>query len=271
MKGQKAYLNSDEKTSRLKIQETSYVYSKFGFLKSHFGLRPEKLHVLIATAGSGKSTLVRSITSEAAARCKTLVILSEETVEDFKVEYCIAQGANKSYDNLRVISELDQLSKYKTSDYLKFYRDLTEMVKTEKYEVIIYDNVTTSNFYGETPTQQSEVAKILKQIAIHTGCPLFIIAHTKAEINDQFAGLIEESHIRGSKTITNLAQFVYIMQRFTINNEFYPTIKLRKYRGYHPKELLYSLEYNRETKTYINDFVLPFKKFKEIFKMRNQL
>ena len=122
-----------------------------------------------------------------------------------------------------MLSELDLHQEYKTENYKGYYNYLETLVQQEEFDILIYDNPTTSIFYGESPSQQSEVASRLKQLAKKQDVPIFMVAHTKSTVTDQYQGLIEDADIRGSKKLTNLVEFLYVFQRFSVESQFYPT------------------------------------------------
>ena len=98
---------------------------------------------------------------------------------------------------------------------------------------------------------------------------VFLIAHTNTDnYGDRF---LTETDIRGGKTITNIAEFLYILQPITIGSMLRQFIHIRKHRGQNVDDKFFGLNYNKHIKAIESDFVAPFEKIKESFKLRNKL
>lgn len=254
------------------VEESSELFfdSPYGFLRSHGGFRPGKLHTILGTSGGGKSTLVRSIllsTINAYKNKNFLLWLSEETENDFLTEMHRAKFSENLYKPLHLFSEIDNM------DYrgkLLFY--VREYIIKNKIELVIFDNITTSSMYADvTIKQQTEFAKALKQLALQTNAALVIIAHTGAGITENSSRLIDMNDIRGAKTIVNLSEFFYVLQSFQIENHIFPTITIRKHRGQEAKSKMFRLKYDPVYRLYTSDAELSFKDFKDAFKRKNTL
>jgi hypothetical protein len=98
-----------------------------------------------------------------------------------------------------------------------------------------------------------------------------IVAHTDASINDSHKDFININHIRGSKTICNLVEFAYILQRFEIGQTFFPTLRIVKSRNQNLIHNLYALKYEQRLRSYVGDKAIPFEEFKEAHGKRNRL
>ena len=100
---------------------------------------------------------------------------------------------------------------------------------------------------------------------------LFLIAHTGAEVRENQSRLIDENDIRGSKAITTLVEFLYILQPIWVNQTLYQFLKIKKHRGQDLMHGLYRLNYKKDIKAFENDISVDFEKFADTFKLRNKL
>lgn len=264
---------SDEKVVELKKRrEDVFFKSKFNFLNEHRGLRPGALHLLLGTSGSGKSSLVRSILKDIATRFnnqeKLLCWLSEESKLDFLTEF-VQSNYNKSIArNINIISELEmpeEVIGQSQMELLYFKHNLSN----DEHKIIFIDNITTSKFYNDrSPVEQSNFIMMLKGIAKDRDIPIVLVAHTKHDVSDNMSRLITENDIRGNKSIVNIVQFQYILQRFKGASRFYPTIRTVKHRGQNPNDKLFYLEFSKEKLEYVSDKKIEFELFKQVFKER---
>ena len=143
---------------------------------------------------------------------------------------------------------------------------------TRKLEILFLDNLTTSFCYMDRPiSEQSIASKAIKELAIKHNIPIVVIAHTGADITENFPQMIEMNHIRGSKTIVNLAEFFYILQSFYVGTERHNILRISKHRGQEVSDRLYKLYYYSKFRLFGKDEILAFGALKEIFKQRNRL
>jgi len=248
-----------------------YIKSRFNFIKAHNGLRPSCLHILLGTSGSGKSTLAKAIIIDCAVQYKTLLWQSEEKRENFIVSLKNCSPDKKITDNIILFSELDlEPQDLKTPDSV--FDKFEYIIKLHKPKIVFLDNITTSQMYmGLNPNDQDKMIWKIKRLFSKLGTPIILIAHTGSYVNESTAKIIEDSDIRGSKTIMNLAEYVYIFQRFEINSRFFPTVRIRKSRNHQLTSKLFYLQYNREKNIYTDDKDLDFSNFKEAYGQRNKL
>lgn len=268
----KAEISQDELIKILDENDFEYFKSKFNFLQEHRGFRPGKLHLLIGTPGSGKSTLTRSIVLEILEKVDTNIFLwlSEETIEEFKTS--ISKDAKgRKLDKLILFSEQNiEPGQFKKLGEAKSFFE--EILKLNNPRFLVFDNITTSLFYMDRrPNVQSDISLWLKTIAEKLGIPFFLIAHTDAKSSDLNGRILDGNDIRGSKTIVNLVQYLYIFQRFLINNFPYPTLRIQKHRLHQVKNKMFYLVYSAEKNTYTGDKVISFKDFKEAYKSSDKL
>lgn len=250
------------------VSKTEMFKTGFNFLKAHNGLREEKMHLFMASTGAGKSTLTRSLILDCLknnADKNILLVVSEESIDDVKAEFSRTDLIDIEKPNLFIIAE-------QTYPEENFLLRLGEYIKNNNIHVMIYDNITTSFLYNDKKaSEQFKIAKELKKITQHNFLVSILIAHTNAEINDNCSRLINENDIRGSKSIVNLVEFLYIMQRFELSGHFYPTIRIKKHRSQDPDDKMFRLVYNKATKLYQSDLKITFKEFKEAYDGRDKL
>jgi len=254
-------------------EESAHVYfeSTFSFLKAHKGLRPGEMHLLLATSGSGKSTLTRKIMMDCAEQYSVLAWLSEETRENFVSALSSNYPKKEIAENIKIISEMGIDPRY-TNNPINLFNKFADHIKLLNPRVVFFDNITTSRMYmGLRPNEQDAMAWRLKNLFEELGIACFLVAHTKSEVSDSMARLIEDTDIRGSKSISNLIPYLYIFQRFQVGSLFFPTIRIRKSRGHRIKNSLYKLTYSMDANTYVSDKALDFIDFKNAFKQRNVL
>lgn len=259
--------------------DARHVSSKFGFLSAHNGLRNGKLHVMMGSSHSGKSTLLRSLVFDALDNNpdkKLMVFLSEETTDDFIREIAVSKYRNKKgLDRLTVYSSFD--SKKPTT-----LRELVLLVKETSPDIFFFDNITTAAFYEEASVKnQGQMVYILKDLAKEMNIPFYVVVHTGANVVDNMKRMVEMNDIRGSKQIVNMAEFFYIAQTF--HTESYdgllrkkvpvirPMIFIKKHRGQDCKSRIFYLNYNEQKRIYESDREMEFSEVKHYFKERNHL
>lgn len=247
-----------------------HFHSSLGFLNSHNGLRRGSMHLVLGTTGGGKSTLVRTVLRDLIFNPKNDVQvgvwLSEETVKDYKRQVAYGMPSHDRLLSTNAFSELDGSTKM--SKKLTFF----EWLEFYKPDVLLLDNVTTSAMYNDkSAAEQGAFAAELKEKTTKLNMATVIIAHTDAKATDSMGRLINLNDMRGSKTLGNLVEFAYILQRFEINDGFYPTIRVVKHRSQELMHSLYYLQYDNRLRSFKGDLAIDFKKFKEMYGQRNRL
>lgn len=264
-------LTKGETATRRAIVNNVEIKSCFNFLKSHNGLRPGKLHLAIGTTGSGKSTLVRALVLDILKNNpeQSLVLyLSEENEEDLRDEFSQANVTFEKPVNLFVLSE-DQHANASASDLLNL---IENKVKTSKATVLIFDNITTSLAYNDqSPSDQFKFISKIKTLTKKLNIATLLIAHTNSQTSDNSNQLIKETDIRGSKSIVNLVEFLYIIQRFQIKEFYFTAIRIIKHRGQNITASVFRLVYQKAIRSFENDKEINFETFKEAFRERNHL
>lgn len=265
MRAESLDFNVNQIRDSLKEQRNVYYKTNFNFILQHNGIRPNKMHLLIAPTGVGKSSLTHSIIDDLINQnenIKILLYLTEETKQDFK-NAIVGFGYNSENFNkkLTVMVEDVNLDEEQIKDAIE-----TEVLHNE-YDLIIFDNLNTSKLYPDEVKKQSAAAIWLKTLTKESA--LYLIAHTSG--NNYNTDMLDETNIRGSKTICNLAEFLYVLQPVRINNSLFQFIRIIKHRNQHPKDKFFKLLFCEKTKTIKGDRVSDFEHFKDLFKQRNKL
>mgnify|MGYP003141651123 CR=1 FL=1 len=260
-------------------KKTRDLTSNFTLLNAHNGLRKGKLHLFLAPTSGGKSTLGRSLLFDALDNnpdLKVFVYLSEESEDNFLKELADSDYENQNgLDRLTVYSEIDNDDKISANKLLF-------LMEESETDLLIIDNITTAHFYQDQKTQvQGIVVNKIKNICVRRNIPVIVMAHTGAEVTDNMRRTIESNDIRGSKTIVNYAEFLYVLQSFSSDEydslmrkritRIYSTIVIKKSRGEHCDHQLFFLKYDSQKRIYFADREMEFQEFKNLFKERNHL
>lgn len=255
-----------------------YYPTEFSFLAQHNGFRPGKMHLFLATAGAGKSTLGRTLlidvlNSGTIERDHTnvLIWLTEEKRTEFLAEF----HRTKFFKNRKDLKKrifIDSEFEQKQTDTFYLLKRMEQLITKNDIKFIFMDNITTSRLYmGKRPDEQETIALELKRMASARGCPIVIFAHTNAEINNNIRRMINPNDIRGSKGIVNFSEFLYIMQTFHAGERRYTTIYLEKHRGHVINNRFFKMIYNPDRRAFDRDQPLDFESFKQIFKSKDDL
>ena len=257
-------------------------FSDYSFLTEHKGHRPGNLHLYLGVAHGGKSTLMRSLIIDALKRCdkekKVLIWLSEETEEDFLIEFSMAlknfssDDAKTLFKKLIIHSEMNFSAIFKTETVKTKWLYFKDILNQERISIVFFDNLTTSEFYMDQNIEtQSFFVKQLKEATSESKKPVVMVAHTGAEVTENSHRLIAMNDIRGCKSVINIVQFCYILQRFQINDFYYPTLRICKHRGQTVENKMFWLHFNKDSNLYIEDKLINFLEMKDNFKRRNVL
>lgn len=259
--------------SRMLIDENEHVYfnSTFNFLNAHNGFRKGNIHTFIGTSHGGKSTLIRSIIIDIlcnTSKPKILLWLSEESRLEFLTEF--TRGGFRDYEDnqLFIYSEMDDQS----SQSGRVLSSIARIIKENKIDIVLYDNITTGELYMDKQAREQSLAvKSIKRMALNLNIPMIIVAHTGSNINDNNKHLIDMNDIRGSRTLTNVSQFFYIMQAIKIGEIICSTIRVVKHRGQEIENSIFRLKYAGSRRIYAADVPIIFADFKELYKKRDVL
>jgi len=262
------FTDEDQAQYNKELNEIHFA-SKLGFLNAHRGLRRGSLHLVIGTAGGGKSTLVRTMVRDFLFQKENMnfnlgICLSEETIRNYKKQLAYGVPSHDLLLNTTAVSELEQKNWNK--------KMLFDWLRTYTPDAFMFDNITTSKFYMDmNAKEQSKFAVELKEITTELNCATLLIAHTDAEITDSIERPVQLNDIRGSKSIVNLVEFGYVLQRFEIGDKFFPTIRTKKHREQDLVHGMYTLQYDPRLRSFSGDLAIDFEKFKEVFSERNRL
>lgn len=263
-------LTKSESITLKAINNWVYYKSDFNFLKAHKGLRESKLHLLIGTTGSGKSTVVRSILFDLLSKTKDkniLMLLSEETANDLKTDLAKLDLDMENIKNLYVVSE----EEIEESE-VPYIKRLEAYIKRNNIKIFIFDNITTSFAYNDMNAKaQFEFVKSIKAMTKKLYLTTLLIAHTGAQISGGANRMLNENDIRGSKSVVNLAEFLYIIQLIEVGETYFQTLRIIKHRSQNPDAKLFQLIFNKSRNIYERDRILPFDQFKDCYDKRNRL
>jgi KaiC/GvpD/RAD55 family RecA-like ATPase len=266
-----ARLTESEKKILLKIQDSISIMSHHQFLLEQNGWRDGKIHLVVGPTGAGKSTWVRTMLVDfllSNPEHQAMLVLSEETSDDFKTDFNRLNFKNDEPDRVFVVSEQD--NNFKTfSEYGKY---IELHIQELGIDFLIVDNLTTSQFYAEKKSdQQIIISKFWKSLSQKMQIPIVLIAHTSAEVTENYKSLIVPEHIRGSKNIVNLSEFIYVLQPINIGETKLLFMRVCKSRGQDVQNKIYSLHWHQAKRLYGKVESRSFKEFHEDFKMRNKL
>ena len=264
------YIDPIIRAQLLKDNDEVYLKSRFNFLNAHNGLRPGCIHLILGVSSAGKSTLMKVLIKDSVDEKKSVFLwLTEEDKEDVSVTFKDMPDDDK-LKLVDVYCEIDPDQQVITED--NFWMYLDDKLNSTYPSSIILDNITTSFLYAEKGSRiQLEVIKKLKQYARKFKIPIVIFAHTRDECSDSMNRLIEINDIRGTKSIINLVEYLYILQRFQINETYFPTIRIKKHRKHSVDNYLFRLVYSKIKNTYTHDMLLTFQDFKKAYSQRNTL
>lgn len=266
-------MEDNEQAKLEKERNTIYIPTKFGFLLQTSGLRPGCLTGLLSTSSAGKTTLVRSIAVETAKDGIVFNWSTEETPKEYKLGLARQSLSESVLNNIKIFSETTITDKKKDSISAKDFLDVMEdKILTTRPTLIICDNLTTSIIYEDKHNDQPYIVTRLRKIAKNAQCPLLAVLHTGGLITDATSGLIDRSHVRGTKHIANKSDYFYIMQVFKGDSRVYPIMKIDKHR-FHPDvdKKWFFLKYSKELNAYTGDEPISFNEMKDYFKKRDKL
>lgn len=257
---------SQEEIDRVKKFHDQVFYpSRFNFLREICGLRPGCIMGLLGTAGSGKSTVTKSVIADVSESSKVLIYLTEEEPREYQV------GLNKigaNLDNIVFCSEKKFAANLQSLEQIKIY--FSELILSSGANVVFLDNITTSVLYEPLGVRsQGEFVSYLCNLAERNNICIFYIAHTRKEVTDNMGRLIEGEDARGSNQLFQQSQYFFILQNIAINNDLYPILRIRKHRFHEITKRFFLLGYKDGAYRFDKD--INFEKISEIFKERNQL
>lgn len=268
------YEDRDERLE--KLTQFEYAETRFGFINDHFGFRKGKVHLLLGTTGSGKSTLTRSLLLDVAKHHKVLLWSTEESREETIDMLAKRNVGGEFLKNIKFIDEdkLIQNANLKLTDVDELLRIIGAQVINFGAELIILDNITTSQFYSNYEVQLQLINGI-RSLVQFLEVPVLIVAHTQKSVKDDQRDLIGPNDIMGPKTLADKAQYQYVYQKFVLpgfgGDGSQGVIRVVKGRGVGNIGNIYFLRFNFDTLEYTSDYKVVFNDFKELFKRRAKL
>lgn len=257
----------DQVNALLKNNNVFDFKTSLNFLLAHNGMRKNKMHLLIAPTSAGKSTLTRTIVYDFIKNNpdkKILIWLTEESKDEFKTAFYKMDTSKLNLQNIKISSQIGIKANEKSIKY-----QIEEMIDHYDIDLVLCDNITTAGeiYRDKNVETQSNTAAWLKDLVQKT--TIFVIAHTNTkEFTDR---LLDSNDIRGSKTIVNLTEFMYIMQPININNSLHQFLLIKKHRGQELNSRFFQLIYESKTQSFSKDIVADFKGLVELFRLRNKL
>lgn len=267
------YASDESIAKQVKDNEKRYFKVRFNFMNGHCGPRPGDCHLFFGTAGSGKTTLIKSIIADCAVNAKVLLYQSEETVSDLRLQTSKQKLKKEIRENIRALSEVDIAENRPEvlKDVELYKKYFAEQISLIKPAIVFFDNLTTSMMYERLPVDgQVDLYLWFKSFFKKIGIPCIFVGHTKTGVYDGQAHLIDLDDLRGSKIPSNVTPYVYIFQRFKISGEYFPFVRVRKSRM-HQHEGMFHCKFDKERNMYLGDSKMDFDRFKEVFNKRERL
>lgn len=278
----------DQNTSLLSFEKTKLVERAeknklfhiepcgMGFIDDHFGLRPQCIHTLMGSTGSGKSTLTQSMILNWGRENKIAIYLTEETFERYELKlFEKREDVEYLSPNLHFVHELEVLRKTQASDYRRMLYYLERSVAESQAKLLIIDNLTTSAFYDGRLEANIPILSGLRGIAKHYNIPILVIVHTKKGVSELSKGLMEPDDVRGSASIANTSDYFYTFYRVGVTTGtgskiWSSFIYVNKCRDHDTQGNFYKLNYQYGA-GYVSDQPMSFIAFKELMKERDKL
>ena len=187
--------------------KVTYWGTKFNFLKSSNGLRPQCLHVFLAPPSAGKTTMQASIVHDALKESKVVVILTEETADEY-LQKLYFYG---SFDaqNLKIVETKKFPKSIINVRGLAVYLDA--LFKTESPALFVLDNLTTEKIYTSSKsTEQANFVDFMADTVKKYKMALAVFCHTDGGFNRNV--LLKGEAVKFSKHIYNRAEYFYTIQ-----------------------------------------------------------
>lgn len=263
-------LNLESAKMKAELATQVQYESGYNFLKKIYGFRRGKIHIILGETGAGKSTLIRSILRDflvCNAGCSVLTWLSEETFDDFEEQIGFHTTLNPAHlERVEVVSEQDMSLKsvHDWFNRLKFHID------EQCSDLVILDNLTTSQFYSalnSNPDQQGKIANDLKKLVADLDIPLVIVMHTKKNKGSK-SPLISPEDVKGASQIINIAPYFFSLTRLKTDYGRYSFAKVDKCRGADlPNSLdFFDLRYDNKQRIYHSDVPVSYCDWLELSK-----
>jgi KaiC/GvpD/RAD55 family RecA-like ATPase len=235
--------------------------TSFQFLNDHYGLRPGEIHLLLSTAGAGKSSLVRGILGDLIAnRVDTLFYSTEETYDQFRMAVADSGFMPDFLPFVRFLHE-DTMDESCDGDFdffkVMFKHVLSEKVHTGKPKVLIFDNLTMCEFFDDIRTNLKFCKYLLRTIR-QMGIAALLVVHTKKDVR-QTSYDFDTQDVKGSAIIANRAENMYGLRVFRTVDEMTGRPQVRSFvkslksRFHDTQGNYYELSYSRPLRRFIAD------------------
>ena len=214
-------------------------------------VKPGTVHALMGENGAGKSTIINQIyVGEAIRQNYKVFLFSAELTSGNVKEWLLRTLANEkdlaSFEarNNKVYKALslegkrnlipkikDKFYLYKSDDYSigSLMQEMEMLAKRQGVKVFIIDNLMMfENSAGNDKyNEQSDVIKRLKEFAKKYNAIVHLVAHPRKSMNEE----INKDDVAGSANITNLADYVTILERnFKEDREYDAKLSIVKNR-----------------------------------------
>lgn len=261
------HLDEKELAKQTERNNEYRIPTRFNFLRRHFGIRPGNLSGLMGTMGCGKSTLIKTIIADAAAKIKTLVWLSEESPAEYQILLNKIVADKSFMDNVKFLQEKG-LEEMFFKNIKTFLSVVEYYVKQSRCKFLVIDNVTTSYMYSEEVgfVGQRLTSSFLSDMAKRLDLAILYVAHTKSTVYDNQKMLITPEDIRGLKQLPMQSEYFYTFQKMTTDGVQSSFIRVCKYRHHTNASGFYKLVFDNEKKFYDLDTPSSFGCFKDINK-----
>ncbi len=249
------------------LKDRVLIDSRYEFLRSHNGIRPNCLHGLMGSTGVGKTSLFKCIITETAQQAKVLVWISEENIVEY--QELISTIDKSCLRNIVFVEEKEIPEEYK-KDQKDFFEYFEQQVDESGAEYVFIDNVTSSAFYNQRYgfIGQNNTAEFLIGF-VKRKCSVFYVIHTGSKVSDNHSKVIAPEDNRGSTELPLVTEYFYIIQKFTTNDKQFNLLRNAKFRHHENAAGWYALKY--EKSSYVGDSKVPFTLVNKIFMTRDYL
>jgi hypothetical protein len=273
-----SFIDKDTLEAMVLKRETTNNQSCFSFLKNHNGIRPGCLHSIIAATGASKSTLVRSILLELAIKSKILLLLNEESCEEYSLDMNLAlrnsgmkeENIERVMKNIICIHEVDDdvPTSMNPEDERNFFKYIKQKIAQTQAEIFVYDNITSGFISRLNPSMQNEASKEIIGLCRRMKIAMIAVLHTVKDLKPNI--MTRSEHVRGVAIFPINSSFVYTLSMFSYDGKKRAVLWNTKARGYPEADgKKYELTYNQKHRLYVADNNLTESGLVEIYEWMN--